>query len=118
MPARELDSIEPGAEKREHPRFEVTAYVDYTGSEILLYHRIENISLGGMCLQTTTVEDLGTIVDLVVSFPDISDATVCMQGEVVWANREEPMDMGIRFLDLDEERKKVLREYISRVRKR
>lgn len=112
------DWDEPGSEQRQHPRFEVTAHVDYTGTEILLYHRIENLSLGGMCLQTSTVEDLGTVVDLVISFPDLEDATICLSGEVVWANREDPMDMGIRFLDLDEERKKVLREYLARVRNR
>ena len=47
---------------RVHPRYEVTAYVDYTGSEVLLYHRIENISLGGICIQTTSVEPVGTVV--------------------------------------------------------
>ena len=37
---------------REFPRFEVNAYVDYTGNEVLLFHRIQNISLGGVCIQT------------------------------------------------------------------
>ncbi len=113
------EGFEPvsAAEKREFARYEVTAYVDYTGSEILLYHRIENISLGGICLQTSSVEDLGTIVDLVINFPDLDDETLSARGEVVWANREPPMDMGIRFLGLDEDRKKILRDYLGRVRK-
>ena len=38
---------------REFPRFEVNAYVDYTGNEVLLFHRIQTISLGGVCIQTT-----------------------------------------------------------------
>jgi len=104
-------------EQRAYPRYEVTAYVDYTGSEVLLYHRIENISLGGISIQTTMVEDVGTPVELVINFPDL-DKSIAIQGDVVWANREEPMDMGVRFLDLDEERKKVLREYISAVKKK
>ena len=33
------------------------------------------------------------------------------------ANREPPMDMGIRYVDLDEERKDTLRKYINMVRK-
>ena len=49
---------------REFPRFEVNAYVDYTGNEVLLFHRIQNISLGGVCIQTTGVEEVGTLVDL------------------------------------------------------
>ena len=101
---------------REFPRFEVNAYVDYTGNEVLLFHRIQNISLGGVCIQTTGVEEVGTLVDLVLNFPDL-DASIAVTGEVVWANREPPMDMGIRYVDLDEERKDTLRKYINMVRK-
>ena len=99
-------------DKREYPRFEVTAYVDYTGTEVLLFHRIENISLGGICIQSTAIENEGTIVELVINFPDF-DSCIAVQGEVVWANREEPMDMGIRFLDLDDEHREILRKHIE-----
>ncbi len=100
---------------REFPRFEVNAYVDYTGNEVLLFHRIQNISLGGVCIQTSGVEEVGTMVDLVLNFPEL-DASIAVTGEVVWANREPPMDMGIRYVDLDEERKDTLRKYINMVR--
>jgi uncharacterized protein (TIGR02266 family) len=109
------DEKTPGQEQRQYPRFEVTAYVDYTGTEVLLYHRIENISLGGICIQTASIEDVGTIVDLLINFPDL-DASIAVQGEVVWANREPPMDMGIRYLDLDEKKKETLRKHIQSVR--
>ena len=59
---------------------------------------------------------VGTMVDLVLNFPDL-DASIAVTGEVVWANREPPMDMGIRYVDLDEERKDTLRKYINMVRK-
>lgn len=101
---------------REYPRFEVNAYVDYTGNEVVLYHRIQNISLGGICIQSSGVEDVGTTVDLVINFPDLS-ASLSVKGEVVWVNREPPMDMGIRYVDLDGERREMLRKYISMVRK-
>jgi uncharacterized protein (TIGR02266 family) len=103
-------------EKREHPRYEVTAYVDYSGSEVLLYHRIENISLGGICIQTTAVEEVGTVVDLMINFPDL-DTCIAVQGEVVWCNREPPMDLGIRYIDLDDERRETLRRYLAQVRR-
>ena len=86
------------------------------GNEVLLFHRIQNISLGGVCIQTTGVEEVGTLVDLVLNFPEL-DASIAVTGEVVWANREPPMDMGIRYVDLDEERKDTLRKYINMVRK-
>jgi uncharacterized protein (TIGR02266 family) len=101
---------------REFPRFEVNAYVDFTGNEVLLFHRIQNISLGGVCIGTSGVEEVGTLVDLVLNFPEL-DASIAIKGEVVWANREAPMDMGIRYIDLDEERKDTLRKYINMVRK-
>ena len=101
---------------REYPRYEVNAYVDYTGNEVLLYHRIQNISLGGICIQSSGVEDVGTMVDLVINFPDLQ-ASLSIKGEVVWVNREAPMDMGIRYVDMDNERKEMLRKYISLMRK-
>jgi uncharacterized protein (TIGR02266 family) len=102
----------PAEHPRVFPRLELNAYVDYTGSEVLLFHKVQNISLGGICIQSEAVEDIGTMVDLVLNFPDL-DASLAVQGEVVWANREPPMDMGIRYVDLDNERRDTLRKYIS-----
>jgi len=97
---------------RAFPRLDLKVYVDYTGSEVLLFHKVQNISLGGICLQSASVEDVGTIVELVLNFPDL-DASLAVQGEVVWANREAPMDMGIRYVDLDNERRDTLRKYLA-----
>ena len=111
-----MTTSETSEQPREFPRYEVNAYVDFTGNEVLLFHRIQNISLGGVCLQTSGVEEVGTVVDIVLNFPDL-DASIAVRGEVVWANRDAPMDMGVRFVELDEERKDTLRKYISMVRK-
>lgn len=105
------------SESRRHPRYEVNAYADLTGTEILLNHRVCNISLGGICLETESVEEVGTMVDLVINFPEI-DSVVALKGEVVWVNREPPEDMGIRYVELDEERKRVLKSYIQRLEKK
>ena len=107
---------EPSENPREFPRFEVNAYVDFTGNEVLLFHRIQNISLGGISISSPSIEEVGTIVDLVINFPELG-TSLALRGEVVWANREPPMDMGIRYVDLDEERKDTLRKYINMVRK-
>ena len=103
----------PAADSRSNPRFEVDAYVAYAGRDA---YRIQNISLGGICIQSNGVEDVGTVVDLVINFPDLS-ASISVKGEVVWVNRDPPMDMGIRYIDLDNERKETLRKYIGMVRK-
>jgi uncharacterized protein (TIGR02266 family) len=103
--------------ERQFPRFEVNAYVDFSGTDVLLYHSIENISLGGICIRTPSVEDVGTEVDLVINFPEL-DSQVELRGEVVWANREPPMDIGIRYVNLDEPKREMLRRYINLVRKK
>lgn len=109
-------SSENAEQPREFPRYEVNAYVDFTGNEVVLFHRIQNISLGGICIQSVGVEEVGTVVDLVINFPELN-ASLQVKGEVVWVNREAPQDMGIRYVDLDNERKDTLRKYINVMRK-
>ena len=101
---------------REFPRYEVSAYVDYTGTEVLLYHRIQNISLGGICISSPSIEEVGTLVDLVINFPELS-TSLALRGEVVWANRDPPMDMGIRYVDMDDAKRETLRQYINKVKR-
>lgn len=101
---------------RQFPRFEVNVLVDLTGTEVLLYHKVSNISLGGLCLQSPNLEEVGTVVDLVLNFSEFGAASVAVQGEVVWVNREPPADMGIRFIGLDEPRRAVLKQHLERVR--
>jgi len=99
-------------QKRKHVRLETDALVDYTGSEVLLFHKIENISLGGLSIRAPTVEDMGTRVFITINFPDLNE-TIEVEGEVVWATHEDPKDMGIKFLGLMESDKEVLRRYIQ-----
>jgi uncharacterized protein (TIGR02266 family) len=105
------------ADAREHARYEVNATVDVASVDLLLYHRIQNISLGGICIQTATLSEVGARVDVVLNFPDLG-TQIAMQGQVVWANREPPQDVGIRWVDLDEERRRLLADYLHRVRDR
>ena len=104
---------------REFPRFEVNAYVDYTGNEVLLYHRVQNISLGGICIQTESLgglEEVGANVDVLLRFPELG-AEMSVRGEVVWVNREPPAEVGIRWINLDEERKALLARYFDVVKR-
>lgn len=107
----------PGEESRTYKRIEVDALVDYTGSDVLLYHKIENISLGGICIETPTLEETGTIVELVINFPDF-DETVELKGEVAWIDRDHPHNMGITFLDVDEHSHSILENYLKQTSKK
>jgi uncharacterized protein (TIGR02266 family) len=102
-----------GEEKRAHKRIEVNAYVDYTGSEVLLYHKVENISLGGMCIQAAAAEPPGTEVDLVINFPDLGN-TIELRGQVVWTSAAPPFNMGIRFIELDARTSAILESYLEK----
>lgn len=105
----------PAPDQRQHRRFELTAFVDYTGTDVLLYHRIENISIGGLRLRSTAVDQVGTEVELVINFPEL-DASVELHGEVAWVDPREPT-MGIRFIGTDESTRRVLGDYIRRMRR-
>ncbi len=112
-----IEGTEPRrGEQRAHRRIEVNAYVDYTGSEVLLFHKIENISQGGICIQAATVEPPGTEVDLVINFPDLGK-TIEVKGEVVWASRDPPHNMGIRFVHVDRDTSGVLESYLQQAAK-
>ncbi len=102
---------------REYPRYEVNAYVDFAGTEVLLYHAIQNVSLGGICINVPAVENVGTRVNVVINFPDLGKE-VSLTGIVVWANDHEPKDMGIRWIDLQDTDRLALLEYIEKVQTR
>jgi uncharacterized protein (TIGR02266 family) len=109
-----LTMADESSRDRAFPRYEVSAFVDMAGGEVLLHHRIQNISMGGICIQSPSIEEVGSVVELVVNFPDLG-RSLAVRGQVVWANREAPMDMGIRYIEMDDQKRTALREYLDRV---
>lgn len=107
----------PSSSERRHPRYHLTAFVDLTGAIKHPYQRVQNLSLGGVCIHTPAQEQPGTVVDLVIFFPDL-DTTFEAEGVVVWVSDDTRMDMGIRFRDVDEGRQEVLQKYIELVNTR
>ncbi|MBM4372484.1 MAG: PilZ domain-containing protein [Deltaproteobacteria bacterium] len=98
--------------KRENVRIQTDALLDYTGTEVLLFHKIENLSLGGLSIHSASVEPVGTRVFLTINFPDLRE-TVELEGEVVWSRNRDPREMGIRFVDLSSRDEAVLSRYIA-----
>ncbi len=96
---------------RVHPRYEIDASADLSGSGS---HRIQNISLGGICIQTPAAPEVGAPVDVVLHLGD--EGPLDLHGQVVWVNREPPEDVGIRWTGLDDARRTALAAYIDRVR--
>ncbi len=101
-----------GDSNREHVRIQTDALVDYTGTEVLLFHKIENLSLGGLSIFSATVEPEGTRVYLTINFPDLQES-VELEGKVVWSRDQEPKEMGIKFINLTQSDEDILSRYIA-----
>lgn len=104
-------------DKRRHKRYELEAFVDYTGREFLLNHRIYDLSMGGLRLATSETEPVGTQVDLVITFPDM-DASIEIKGEVAWIKGAPDCEMGIRFAGMGMKEQKLLQEYLKKMEER
>ncbi len=101
--------------ERKYSRIEVDATVDFENDDsltLLLFHKIENISLGGICIKSPTPEPVGSIVDVAINLPD-TEEELCLRGEVVWT-RKDVGEMGIKFLDITDEIKAKLRSVVKR----
>ena len=97
---------------REHVRIQTDALVDFTGTDVLLFHKIENLSLGGMSIFAASVEPIGTRVYLTINFPAFNEV-IEVEGEVVWCREQEPKEMGIKFCELTKEQEDVMNRYIA-----
>ncbi len=101
---------------RAHPRFEVDAHVDVAAAEVLPGQTVLNLSLGGICIRTPSLQEVGTKVDVTVNFPDLG-TSMALRGQVVWVSREPPAEVGLRWLDLDDDRRELLRKFIALVQR-
>jgi hypothetical protein len=84
---------------------------------VLLFHRIQNISLGGVCIQTDRGRGGRHAGRPGAELPGAGRVDSGDRARSCGRTARPPMDMGIRYVDLDEERKDTLRKYINMVRK-
>ena len=98
-------------DNRAHPRYEVDADADVTAGASTSSPMVQNLSLGGICIQTSEITEVGAAVDIVLRFRQ--GDRVSLRGQVVWVNREPPQDVGIRWVDLDTERRDLLARHLA-----
>ena len=111
---RKMENSDNMENKRRTTRIVCDAIVDYsTPHELVLDHYLDNLSLGGACIRAAKVQPEGTPVVLMISFPDLNDRTVEIDGIVAWANDMSPQDMGIRFVGVTTQARDTLREYMK-----
>lgn len=107
------------ADRRASPRMLVDLEVNIDSSDNYLLAHILDISETGIFVRTTSPEQKGT--QLNVRFTTENGSPFELEGEVMWVNPFRPSDadnidpgMGIRFLDMTDEKRGVLRRLIKR----
>jgi len=87
-------------EKRSDNREPVTLFVEYEGADDLVGDFTENLSSGGTFVATTRELPIGTLVQLVLSFPGLLEP-ISIEGTVRWkrgiGNAEGDAGAGIEF---------------------
>jgi len=98
-----------GAERRRHPRENVSLQVRLEGPDQLLSGSSENVSIGGVFIETPRKIELGTLLHVVCTLPD--ESVVEGDGVVSWTRRERdgiPAGVGVEFLAMSEQDRSAL----------
>ena len=90
---------------------------DKSGREIFFGYA-KDLSATGMQIQTSNPREVGSKVNIYFELPDKKTKITC-EAEIIWACELDPLTkrmpaMGIKFLDLTEESKKELDDYIEK----
>jgi len=107
-------------EKRKHPRFPVQIRIQYRAADQFFTDYIQNLSLGGIFVETAEPLPVNTLLKVQFSLPSM-DVPVVADGLVVHSvqagRKKNPAvsGMGIRFSDLDRKSKKALDVYLKKL---
>lgn len=88
-------------EFRKAPRIELLFDIYYQGSSMPSMQKgvVQNISLGGICIHTQQVEEIGTSLRMRFCLPN--SPIFELQGIVNWINRDTPAEMGVQFTSIE-----------------
>ncbi len=96
--------------QRQHVRISGEAYIDYTGNEVLMFQKIIDVSVGGVKIVATQLEEAGTEVYVDLHFPELNNKVAYAEGVIAWVNNGQ---MGIKFTTISEEDKKIINEFVK-----
>ena len=101
-------------ERRSAQRLAVDLWVEESNDRELYFQRGANISSGGIYLERTIPHAKGTVINLQFSLPG-GGKPIKVSGEIVNVGDEATeLGMGVRFVDLDDEDKSRIDEYIRK----
>ena len=100
------------ADRREFLRIPVTTKVKFKkegdGEDQVLF--TDNLSEGGLFLNSDNPPFVGTIVHLEISIPNV-DKLINLKGEVTW--RLETKGCGVRFMKVTQVQKKMIKIFVD-----
>ena len=107
-------------EKRNQPRVMVRALVDYESNGTYLYDYSNDLSEGGIFIETDNPLPQGSELTLRFTLPDV-DRVFEIKGVVAWVNgvdnksKKMLMGMGVEFTNMEGDDKSTLDEYIKKL---
>lgn len=105
-------------DRRKHQRTAIRLRVKFPSLEVLKYDYSEDISHGGIFIQTQKPRDVGDQFIVTLVHPE-SGHELELRGEVARVTRQDPKlqdsisGMGIRFVEMDEEKKNGINEFLN-----
>jgi molecular chaperone DnaK len=106
-------------ESRKEPRVSIFVRVDFKDKEDFIYYYSRNLSRGGIFIQTVDPLPPGTPIFLQLSLPG-NTQPLEIESKVIWSRKEENEEgnksipgMGIQFLRIDEQNKKILDDFLK-----
>lgn len=112
-----------GAERRRFQRILVDLEVDYSHEDTYLFAYIRDISATGLFVRTNEPEEPGTRLNVRFTPPTsgADEPPLELEAEVIWINAYRPghsdnlhPGMGMRFIDLGEDDRGRLIEFVKR----
>ena len=96
--------------QRKDLRISGEAYIDYTGNEVLMFQKIIDVSVGGVKIIATQLEEVNTEVYVDLHFPELNGKVAYAQGIIVWVKDGE---MGVKFTNIGEKDKEIIDEFVK-----
>lgn len=115
-----MSERDDNSEKRRFERQPVTLLVEYDGADDFVTDYTENLSSGGIFINTAKRLDIGTEVKLMLSFPGLL-TPISIAGVVRWLKddaTEEPNGVGLEFINYTGEVQDELEDLIARIASR
>ena len=110
------DERESKSDRRGAARVDIEMWVEESRERETYFQRCTNLSAGGLFLDRTIPHPVGTIVRLQFTLPDEA-APIETRGEIVNAAEGERLGMGVKFLDLSDDTKARIAEFVDREKK-